>query len=107
MVLFPNADVTIYHLDNKTQKYTRINLENVNWNGKRNSTVTDKGVNIAYTTIITAEIGDYEIHTGDKVIKGNITLDITRLSDLNAYEVITVVGTQESDIFHSLTIECK
>ncbi|MDB2150532.1 DUF6751 family protein [Clostridium butyricum] len=107
MVLFPNADVTIYHLDKKTQTYSRINLENVNWSGKRNATVSDKGVNVAYTVIISAEIGDYTVYTGDKVIKGNITLDITKLSDLNAYEVVTVVGTQESDIFHSLNIECK
>lgn len=107
MVLFPNADVTIYHLDKKTQTYSRINLKNVNWSGKRNATVSDKGVNVAYTVIISAEIGDYTVYTGDKVIKGNITLDITKLSDLNAYEVVTVVGTQESDIFHSLNIECK
>lgn len=107
MVLFPNADVTIYHLDSKTQKYSRINLENVNWSGKRNATVSDKGVNVAYTVIVSAELGDYTVYTGDKVVKGNITLDITKLSDLKAYEVITVIGTQESDIFHSLTIECK
>ena len=107
MVLFPNSDVTIYHLDKKTQTYSRINLENVNWNGKRNSTVTDKGVNIAYTVIITAEIGDYKVYMGDKVIKDNINLDITRLSELSEYEPVTVIGTQENDIFHSLSIECK
>ena len=107
MVLFPNADVTIYHLDKKTQKYSRINLNNVNWNGKRNATVSDKGVNIAYTVIITAEIGDYKVYMGDKVVKGNITLDITRLSELSEYEPITVIGTQVNDIFHSLSIECK
>lgn len=107
MVLFPNADVTIYHLDKKTQTYSRINLENVNWNGKRTATVSDKGVNVAYTTIISAEIGDYKVHTGDKIIRGNITLDITRLTDLNAYEVVTVIGTQDSDLFHSISIECK
>lgn len=107
MVLFPNCDVTIYHLDKKTQIYSRINLENVNWNGKRNATVSDKGVNIAYTSIITAEIGDYKVYMGDKVVKGNITLDITRLSDLNAYEVVTVIGVQESNLFNSLSIECR
>ena len=107
MVLFPNCDVTIYHLDKKTQKYSRINLENVNWNGKRNATVSDKGVNIAYTVIITAEIGDHKVYMGDKVVQGNITLDITRLSELSEYEPITVIGTQENDIFHSLSIECK
>ena len=38
---------------------------------------------------------------------GNITLDITRLSELSDYEPITVIGTQENDIFHSISIECK
>ena len=79
----------------------------MNWNGKRNATVSDKGVNIAYTVMITAEIGDYKVHMGDKVVKGNITLDITRMSELSEYEPITVIGTQENDIFHSLSIECK
>ena len=106
MVLFPNADITIYHL-NKDQTYSRINVENVNWSGKRNATVSDKGINVAYTVIISAEIGDYEVHTGDKIIRDNITLDITRLSDLKDYEIVTVIGTQESDLFHSISIECK
>ena len=46
MVLFQNADMTIYHL-NKDQSYTRININNVNWNSKRTATVSDKGINIA------------------------------------------------------------
>ena len=106
MVLFPNCDITIYHLDKKTQTYNIINIENVNWSGKRTATVNDKGINVAYTSIISAEKGDYEINTGDKIIKGSIELDITRLSDLKDYEVVTVIGTQESDLFNSISIEC-
>lgn len=109
-VLIKNADITIYHHfldDNKLDAYRRINIEGVNWNSKRNATVSDKGVNIAYTTMIVAPIGDYEVATGDKVAKGNISLDITRLTDLKAYEVVTVVGVQYNDIFGSYSIECK
>lgn len=109
-VLIKNADITIYHhyLDeNKLDAYKRINIEGVNWNSKRNATVSDKGVNISYTTMIVAPIGDYEVTTGDKIIKGNISLDITRLSDLKAYDVVTVVGVQYNDIFGSYSIECK
>ncbi len=106
MVLFVNADMTIYHL-NKDQTYTRINIDNVNWNSKRTATVSDKGINIAYTTMIVADMGDNKVTTGDKIVKGNITLDITRLSDLKAYEVVTVVGVQYNDIFDSYSIECK
>ena len=106
-VLFPNADITLYHFDKISQKYTRYNIKNVNVNSKRNSTVSDKGVNIAYTTIIVAPQGDYKLTTGDKVIKGNITLDINKISDLKDYEVLTVVGIQSNNIFNTVNIECK
>ena len=55
-------------------------------NSKRNSTVSDNGVNIFYTTMIVAPIGDYKATTGDKVIKGNITLDINKIAEwMNNY----------------------
>ena len=106
MVLFVNADMTVYRL-NKDQSYTRININNVNWNSKRTATVNDKGINIAYTTMIVAELGDNKVTTGDKIVKGNISLDITRLSELKEYEPVTVVGIQYNDIFNSYSIECK
>ena len=106
-VLFPNTDITLYNFDKITQKYTRYNIQNVNMNSKRNSTVSDKGVNIAYTTIIVVPQGDYKLNTGDKIVKGNITLDITKVTDLKAYEVLTVIGIQENNIFNTVNIECK
>lgn len=109
-VMLKNADITIYHhyLDeNKLDAYVRINIDGVNWNSKRNATVSDKGVNVSYTTMIVAPIGDYEVNTGDKVVKGNLSLDITRLTDLKAYTVITVVGVQENNIIQTINIECK
>ena len=45
MVLFQNADITVYRL-NKDQTYTRINIKDVNWNSKRNAGVDGKGVNV-------------------------------------------------------------
>ena len=106
-VLIKNADITLYHFNPKTQKYTRFNINGVNWNSKRNATVTDKGVNVAYTTKIIADKGEYTVSTGDKVVKGNIALDILKASDLGVYNPITVIGIQENNIFKTLTIECK
>ena len=106
-VLFPNSDITIYHFDKTTQKYTRYNIKDVNMNSKRNSTVSDNGVNIFYTTMIVAPIGDYKATTGDKVIKGNITLDISKITDLKGYEVLTVVGVQDNNLLNTVNIECK
>lgn len=107
MVLFPNADITLYHFDKATQTYTRYNIYNVNCNSKRNATVSDKGVNIAYTTMIVAPIESYEVSTGDKIVFGSITLDITKSTELKAYEPVTVVGIQKNNIFNTLNIECK
>lgn len=109
-VLIKNADITVYHHylnEDKLDAYKRININGVNWNSKRNATVSDKGVNIAYTTMIVADKSDYEVTTGDKVVKGNISLDITRLSDLKDYTVLTVVGVQENNTMQTLNIECK
>ena len=36
-----------------------------------------------------------------------LDIDISRLSDLKEYEVVTVVGVQYNDIFDSYSIECK
>ena len=105
--LFPNSDITIYHFNKTTQKYTRYNIKDVNMNSKRNSTVSDNGVNIFYTTMIVAPIGDYKATTGDKVIKGNITLDISKITDLKGYEVLTVVGVQDNNLLNTVNIECK
>lgn len=111
MVLFPNGDITIYNLNKKTQEYSRLNFDNVNVNSKRNAGMNDKGgangVNIFYTTTVIAPRGNYKIDVNDKVVKGHIELDITKITDLKDYEVMTVVGTQESDFFDTICIECK
>lgn len=48
-VLFKNADVTIYnkYYDrvNDVDRYQRTVIRGVNWQGKRNATVSDKGLN--------------------------------------------------------------
>lgn len=110
MVLFPNADITIFrhYLDiNKIDAYKRINIDNVNWNSKRNATVNDKGVNVAYTTMIVVPGVAYNFTTGDKVVKGHLELDITRISELFSYNPLTIVGIQENNLFNTINIECK
>ena len=107
MVLFPNANITIFHLDKKTQTYSRININNVNWSSKRNATVSDKGLNIIYSVVISAEMGDYTLAIGDKVVKGEILQDIKRISELDALKPVMIVGLQESELLHSISIECK
>ncbi len=54
--LFKNSDITIYnkYYDsiNDIDKYQRTVIKGVNWQGKRNGTVSDKGLLIADSTLI-------------------------------------------------------
>ncbi|MDU2670398.1 MAG: DUF6751 family protein [Clostridium sp.] len=109
-VLFKNADITIYnrYYDNSlgADRYQRTVIKGVNWQGKRNSTVSDKGLLLADSTLIFIDKLDNYVSTkrfaklkpderenyftfapGDKIVKGEVEFEITgikpyRLSDL-------------------------
>ncbi|AUM91511.1 DUF6751 family protein [Clostridium botulinum] len=55
-VLFKNADITIYNKfydsTNDIDKYQRTVIKGVNWQSKRNGTVSDKGLLLADSTLI-------------------------------------------------------
>lgn len=110
-VLIKNTDITVYrhyYDNNGLDKYERINYDGVNLQSKRNATVTDKGVNVAYTTVIVIDGINHQFSTGDKVITGHIEADITKLSDLKQYNPpITIIGIKPNKMFNSTTIECK
>jgi hypothetical protein len=109
-VLLKNSDITIYnrYYDNSlgADKYQRTIIKGVNWQGKRNGTVSDKGLLLADSTLIFIDKLDYYISpkrfaklsnedrkkhftlgVGDKVVKGEADFEITgvkpyRISDL-------------------------
>ncbi|EPY2279517.1 DUF6751 family protein [Clostridium sporogenes] len=109
-VLFKNADITIYnkYFDsiNDMDKYQRTVIKGVNWQSKRNGTVSDKGLLLAdSTTIFIDKLDNYvspkkflklsneerpnyfTFASGDKIVKGAIEFEVTgikpyRLSDL-------------------------
>ncbi|HDK7158918.1 TPA: hypothetical protein PTV68_002047 [Clostridium botulinum] len=110
MVVFKNADITIYNryydFANDTDKYQRTVIKGVNWQSKRNGTVSDKGLLLADSTLIFIDkldnyispkrflkLSDLErpnyftLTPGDKIVKGVIDFEVTgikpyRLSDL-------------------------
>lgn len=118
MVLFKNADITIYnrYFDNTTgtDKYKRTVIKGVNWQEKRNATVSDKGLNIAYNTLIFMDkLEDYRepksfaknpqegftLANGDIIVKGICEDEVTgvkpyRIADIvaNNVNVITIKG---------------
>ena len=109
-VLFKNSDITIYnrYYDKSlgADKYQRTVIKGVNWQGKRNGTVTDKGLLLADSTLIFIDKLDnyispkkfarlqplerekyFTFALGDKIVKGNVEFEITgikpyRIADL-------------------------
>lgn len=100
--------------DTGTDKYKRTVVEGVNWQEKRNATVSDKGLNIAYNTLIFIDkLEDYRepksfaknpqkgftLANGDIIVKGISEDEITgvkpyRIADIvaNSDNVITIKG---------------
>ena len=109
-VLFKNADITIYNryydLLSDTYKYQRTGIKGVNWQNKRNGTVSDKGLLLTDSTLIFidklnnyvspkrfAKLSDedrlnyFTLAIGDKIVKGEVEFEITgvkpyRIADL-------------------------
>ncbi len=109
-VLFKNADITLYNkyydLDSDIYKYQRTVIKGVNWQGKRNGTVSDKGLLLADSTLIFIDKLDnyvspkrfaklsnedrekyFTFTPGDKIVKGEKDFEITgikpyRIADL-------------------------
>ncbi|WP_195430899.1 DUF6751 family protein [Clostridium sp. D46t1_190503_E9] len=110
-VLFKNADITIYNryadAASGVDKYQRTVIKGVNWQGKRNGTVSDKGLLLADSTLIFVDkldnyvspkrfnkLSDEERHkyftfdsNGDKIVKGEVDFEVVgvkpfRIADL-------------------------
>jgi hypothetical protein len=124
-VLFKNADITIYnrYYDKSLgiDKYQRTVIKGVNWQGKRNSTVSDKGVLLADSTLVfidklenyvspkrfakmqSLERENYfTFGQGDKIVKGEVDFEVIgiqghKISDLeNEFDnVITIKSVTE------------
>jgi len=112
MVMFKNADITIYNryydLANDVDRYQRTVIKGVNWQGKRNGTVSDKGLLLADSTLIfidkldnyvspkrfaklTTEerLNHFTLNIGDKIVKGEVDFEVTgikpfRIADLES-----------------------
>lgn len=99
-VLFKNSDITIYnrYYDNSlgSDMYQRTVIKGVNWQGKRNGTVGDKGLLLADSTLIFvdklenyvspkrfANLSDedrvkyFTFGIDDKIVKGEVDFEIT------------------------------
>lgn len=135
MVLFPNCDLTIYnkYYDKvfDTYQYQKTVIRKVDWQGKRNVTVSDKGLNRddsilifinkldnyvspkRFARLTDQERANYVTFTmNDVVVKGVCDFEITGLkpnsvSDLEKQfdDVVNIIGAQEwSDHWQ---VECK
>lgn len=106
MVFFKNANITIYNKyyskKDEIYKYQRTVVKGVNWQGKRNYSVTDKGLLSADSVLIFISkdlkyikpkaferLSDeerrnyYTFQAGDKIVKGEIDFEITGVKPNN------------------------
>lgn len=105
-VLLKNADITIYNkyydLASDIYKYKRTAIKGVNWQSKRNGTVSDKGLLLADSTLIFVDKLDnyvspkrfakmqpierekyFTFTIGDKIVKGEVDFEVTGLKPHN------------------------
>lgn len=109
-VLFKKDTITIYNryydFDSDVDKYQRTVIKGVNWQGKRNGTVSDKGLLLADSTLIFidkldnyispkrfARLSDSErvkyftFAQGDKIIKGEVQFKITGIKPFRVVDL--------------------
>ncbi|SQB99869.1 DUF6751 family protein [Clostridium paraputrificum] len=134
-VLFKNADITLYNKyydkENDVDRYQRVVIREVNWQGKRNATVGDKGLNRDDSILIFidkipgyvspkrfAKLTNEErpnyftFGVNDIIVKGEIDFEITGLkpnsiADLEREydDVVNILGVQEWS--GHWEVECK
>lgn len=101
-VLFKNTDITIYNryydLASDIYRYQRTVIKGVNWQGKRNGTVSEKGLLLADSTLIFVDKLDnyispkrfakmqpierekyFTFGIGDKIVKGEVDFEVIGL----------------------------
>lgn len=134
MVLFPNADITIYNkYFDKTEsldKYQRTVIEKVNWSSKRKlvigKTMGDKGATLTKVTMIIIDTLDnyispkqfkklsnadrvnyFTFGLEDKIVKGNIVFEVANIADLdkNYDDVVTI--TAANPLSHHWEVEAE
>ena len=135
MILFKNSDITIYNRyydkENDIDKYQRTVIRGVNWQGKRNASVSDKGLNRDDSILIFIDKLDnyvspkrfarlteedranyFTFGLNDLVVKGEIDFEITGLkpngiADLERQfdDVVNILGVQEWT--EHWEVECK
>lgn len=135
MVFFKNTDITVYNKyydrENDIYKYQRTVIKGVNWQGKRNANVSDKGLIVADSILIFIDkipgyvspkrfdmltneerLNYFTFGINDIVVKGVCDFEITGLkpnsvADLERQfdNVVNIIGVQEWP--EHWEVECK
>ena len=135
MILNPNADITIYnrYYDKKEniEKYQKTIIKRVNWQTKRESTVSDKGLLVANSTLIFIDnlkdyispkkfrqlsdderVKHFTLSAQDKIVKGILNFEVTgrspnSISDLeNKFDDVVSISTV-SEFSNHIEVYCK
>lgn len=89
--MITNTQITIYHKDLKTEKWTRINIENA-WAFAKNSAVANKGYEHKNSLDVRIPYNKNKnliniFFKGDIIISERVTKDIETSEDLSDYTI--------------------
>ena len=100
--MLTNADITIYHEsynpETRLKEWEPTQYPGVNWYGKQAVSVADNGLNTADSYIVRIPTDKpVTVATGDLVVKGLVTEQITSPSQLvKKYECFTVTAVRDN-----------
>lgn len=103
--MITNGEVTVYHKgfdpETRLETWTRYNYDNIWWFGGRNSSLdigfenaNDVKVTIWYN-LNNVNIANFSI--GDMLVKGHLTDNITKKSDLANYDVYGITSKKDNN----------
>lgn len=94
------CDKTITVVRYADETYTCTTIEGASWFEKLKVAVQDKGLAAANTFTVRIPAGqlpeDFLPHTGDVVVRGKVTVPVTRPADLTPYHHFTVKGVGDN-----------
>lgn len=104
--MITNSSLTIYHLNEETQVYTRHNYSKVWFFGGKGASINkgydnanDVEIRLPYSENDNLDIKNFSV--GDIIVKGTLTNDITTQSELSNYEIYNITSIKNNNFGNS------
>lgn len=104
--MITNSSLTIYHLNEETQVYTRYNYSKVWFFGGKGASINkgydnanDVEIRLPYSENDNLDINNFSV--GDIIVQGTLTNDITTQSELSNYEIYNITSIKNNNFGNS------